>query len=410
VRCLTGGSPIGTSGGRGALRSSLVAATVSVLLVAGCGGGGSHDSATGRPASEGGTGAKAAAAGGSIAITPANGAHDVRPDTKVTVQAKAGTITSITVVGSDGTAVPGDVSVDSTTWTAGESLAPGSDYTVTAAVTDRRGRTSQARSVFSTFSVPESKQVKAGSIAPLDGSVVGVAQPLEVGFTSPVGNRAAAQQALQVQTVPEVGGAWYWIDSEHVHYRPHSFWPAGTKVTLHAKIAGVDLGAGRWGATSRTVSFTVGRPQVIRVDVKRLTMTVERDGKAVRRFQVTSGKPGWETRNGIKVVIDKEADKTWTNEAIDAPEHYRLHSDYAMRMTDSGEFIHDAPWSVGNLGRRSASHGCIGMYPSDARWLFQNTIPGDAVVITASPRPYNDLGNRYADWNVPWSTWSKGNA
>jgi lipoprotein-anchoring transpeptidase ErfK/SrfK len=218
------------------------------------------------------------------------------------------------------------------------------------------------------------------------------------------------QRALRVETKPAVKGAWYWIDDDHVHYRPANFWPAGTKVTLHAEITGVDAGDGLWGAADRTRSFTIGRQQIIRVDVVKKRLTVEQSGKKLKTFPVSTGKKGWETRNGIKVVMEKVTHKKWTNEAIDAPEQYTLFSAYAMRMTNSGEFIHDAPWNVGNIGAANTSHGCVGMYPRDMAWLYGRTIPGDAVIVTGSPRRYTEIWNRYMDWNVPWRTWSAGNA
>ena len=403
---------VGSWEGRGLGRRPvrvIAAALAAAMIVVGCGGGGSHDSAAG-PAGEKREPAKSSAAPASATVTPADGASGVRPDTTVRINAMGGTLTSVTVIDGDGTAVSGAISTDSTRWTATALLAPGSRYTVRAAVTDAHGRTVRSTASFSTLKVPRDKQLKASSIAPLAGSVAGVAQPLAVGFNAPVSNRAAVQNALRVESTPPVRGAWYWIDSEHVHFRPQAFWPAGTKVTLRAQIQGVDAGNGRWGAANRTISYTIARRQIINVDVKSLRMTVERSGKVIKRFRVTSGKRGWETRNGVKVVMDKVTDKTWTNESIDAPEEYELHSDWAMRMTDSGEFIHDAPWSLGNLGERSASHGCVGMRPADAKWLFANTLIGDPIVVTGSPRPYNDLANRYADWNVPWAKWSAGNA
>jgi lipoprotein-anchoring transpeptidase ErfK/SrfK len=305
--------------------------------------------------------------------------------------------------------LPGDTSVDSTRWTASARLRPSGRYEVRVVAVDAKGGTTQTTGAFRTLDPPRARQLKAASVSPLDGSVVGVAQPLVVGFNHPVRDRAAVQKALTVTTVPPVQGAWYWIDDDHVHYRPRQFWPAGTKVTLDAKLAGIDAGGGYWGAADRTVSYAVGRQQVINIDVARLRLTVTRGGRALRSFRVTSGKPGWETRGGIKVVMEKVIDKTWTNEEIDAPEDYTLHSDHALRMTNSGEFIHDAPWSLGNLGRRSASHGCVGMRPADARWLYANTIVGDAIVVTGSPRRYGPLWNRYGDWNLDWPTWSAGN-
>jgi lipoprotein-anchoring transpeptidase ErfK/SrfK len=376
-----------------------------LVLLPGCGG-------TARPqaAPTGSASPTAASPKATITVTPPAGTGSVRPDTTVEVAVAGGALTQVTVQDSDGAALPGGVSADGSRWTASARLRPGADYTVRVTAVNPDGTTAGARATFSTLRVRDGRRLKASSVSPLAGSTVGVAHPLVVGFNHPVRDRAAVQRALRVRTTPAVAGGWFWIDDEHVHYRPREFWPAGTRVTLSADLTGVDAGGGYWGAASRTVSYQIGRRQVLRIDVKRLRMTVERGGRAVRAFRVTSGKPGWETRNGTKVLMEKIRDKTWTNDEISAPEEYTLHSEYAMRMTNSGEFIHDAPWSLGNLGRRSASHGCVGMRPGDARWLYRNTMVGDAVVVTGSPRPYGAIWNRYADWNVPWSTWSAGNA
>jgi hypothetical protein len=107
--------------------------------------------------------------------------------------------------------------------------------------------------------------------------------------------------------------------------------------------------------------------------------------------------------------MEKVLNKHWTNAAIDAPEHYSLYSAHAMRMTNSGEFIHDAPWNTGNIGEANTSHGCVGMTVSDMDWLYDHTLVGDAVVVTGSPKPYTEIYNRYQDWNVSWSKWQTGN-
>jgi lipoprotein-anchoring transpeptidase ErfK/SrfK len=108
--------------------------------------------------------------------------------------------------------------------------------------------------------------------------------------------------------------------------------------------------------------------------------------------------------------MEKVRHKKWTNDAIQAPEDYTLFSDYAMRMTNSGEFIHDAPWNTGNIGSANTSHGCVGLRPADMAWLYRQTIVGDPVIVTGSPKKYTELWNRYMDWNVPWPKWSAGNA
>jgi len=346
----------------------------------------------------------------SIDVVPGDGVTDVRPDAKIKVVSERGTLSAVNVEAEDGTSVAGALDVARTAWTSSGKLSLDTTYTVSIDAVDEQGQSVSETSTFSTLDVPESKQLKASRISPLDGWTVGVAQPLVVGFNHPVKDRARVQKALRVTTKPEVAGAWYWIDDQYVHYRPKKFWPAGTKVTLDAEISGVPGGNGLWGAADRTVSFTIGRQQIIRVDVVNKRLTVQRNGKTVRTFPVSTGKKGWETRDGTKVIMEKVTNKKWTNDAIDAPEEYTLYSKYAMRMTNSGEFVHDAPWNVGNIGSANTSHGCVGMYPRDMAWLFSRTIVGDPVIVTGSPRKYTEIWNRYMDWNVPWSTWSAGNA
>jgi lipoprotein-anchoring transpeptidase ErfK/SrfK len=350
-----------------------------------------------------------------VTVQPSDGAAGVRPDTKVSVASRHGTLTAVKVVDEDGEVLPGALTADRTSWQASANLAPGTTYTVSVQASGDEGDTGDTatvsrRSTFSTLTLPRSRQLKAYSISPLDGWTVGIAQPLVVGFNHPVKNRKNVQDALRVETRPAVRGAWYWIDDEHVHYRPAKFWPAGTRVTLHAELTGVDAGGGYWGVQDRTRSFRIGRAQIIRVDVVKKRLSVVRNGKTLRTFPVSTGKRGWETRNGIKVIMEKVTHKKWTNESIQAPEEYTLFSAYAMRMTNSGEFIHDAPWNVGNIGAANTSHGCVGLYPRDMAWLFPRTMTGDPVVVVGSPRKYTEIWNRYMDWNVPWRTWAAGNA
>ena len=47
-----------------------------------------------------------------------------------------------------------------------------------------------------------------------------------------------------------------------------------------------------------------------------------------------------------------------------------------MRLTWGGEFIHAAPWSVGQ-GNTNVSHGCVNMSDGNAAWLFAITHIGD---------------------------------
>ncbi len=91
--------------------------------------------------------------------------------------------------------------------------------------------------------------------------------------------------------------------------------------------------------------------------------------------------------------MGKEYNKKMTNEMIGAKEDYSLVAQYAMRITNSGEFLHSAPWNTGYFGRRNASHGCTGMSNGDAGWLYSRTLVGDPVVTTGTSRQM-ELGQR----------------
>jgi lipoprotein-anchoring transpeptidase ErfK/SrfK len=343
-----------------------------------------------------------------LAIYPAYDAADVKPDSTVTVNGTYGRLDEVQVFDSTGTVITGDFSEDRTAWVADRRLAPNESYTVIARGTSEKGAAVSQTSHFNTLKVMAKDQTGSEYMLPPDGSEVGVAQPVVVSFNHSIINREAALQALSIETSEPVEGGWYWIDSREVHWRPKDFWPTGTKVTIKENLVGMDMGNGEWGTSRRESSFTVGREQFIKVDVKRHELTVVRDGKVIKRIDVSTGKPGWETRNGTKVIMEKETGKIWTNDAIDAPENYRLRSSYAMRMTNSGEFIHDATWN-GRIGYANTSHGCVGMGLSDMRWMFDHTIIGDPVITIGSPKKFTDLWNRYQDWNVDWDQWQTGN-
>ena len=107
--------------------------------------------------------------------------------------------------------------------------------------------------------------------------------------------------------------------------------------------------------------------------------------------------------------MGKEYNKKMTNEMIGAKEDYSLTAAYAMRITNSGEFLHSAPWNAGYFGRSNASHGCTGMSTADAAWLISHTLIGDPVITTGTSR-HMELGNGYGDWNLSYKQYHKGSA
>jgi hypothetical protein len=95
--------------------------------------------------------------------------------------------------------------------------------------------------------------------------------------------------------------------------------------------------------------------------------------------------------------------------AIDAPGGYRTDVEYASRLSNSGIFVHAAPWSVRDQGRRNVSHGCLNVSTADAGWFFDNFGRGDVVEVTHAGPPL-EVWDGFGDWNESWADWLAGSA
>ena len=218
-----------------------------------------------------------------------------------------------------------------------------------------------------------------------------------------------------------VPGRWAWQDARTIVYRPTGFWPGHSTITITSSLDSANLGvAGAStlvGSTTlgATYSFKTARSLVGRVDGKTDIMNVYVDGEKVKSFKISLGGPDWRTRNGVKVIsTKKEPQKTYTSQALGltAPEdQYSLDAKWNTRLTPSGEFIHSAPWATGRLGKYNGSHGCTNMFEDNAKWIFDNTIPGDVFIYTntlgETAAPGNGSGGL---WNIPWTSWVRKSA
>ncbi|GAA4822425.1 L,D-transpeptidase [Tomitella cavernea] len=233
-------------------------------------------------------------------------------------------------------------------------------------------------------------------ITPSEGAVVGVAQPIIINFPAPVGDRAAAERAMRVTTDNGVTGAFHWFGDSQVRWRPENLWPAHTQVTVEA------------GDAVR--HFTIGDALIATADDATKTITVTRDGQVVRTMPTSMGKPGHETPNGIYTVGESFRtmimDSSTYGVPIDAPEGYRLEVEYATRMSNSGIFLHAAPWSVGAQGNTNVSHGCLNVSTADAKWFFENAKPGDPVIVVNTQGGQLNGHDGLTDFSMPWGTWA----
>jgi lipoprotein-anchoring transpeptidase ErfK/SrfK len=184
-------------------------------------------------------------------------------------------------------------------------------------------------------------------------------------------------------------------------------------VAVKVAINGLAAGKDTYGKADLSGGFTVGNALTMKADLKSHQMTVTINGAVARTIPITGGKPGYETRSGTKVIIEKNAERVMdaatTGVSADDPDYYKVTVKYAMRETWSGEFVHAAPWSVGSQGRANVSHGCIGMSTANAQWLFNQAKVGDPITVTGTGRAL-DRGNGWTDWNISFEEFVKGSA
>ena len=345
-----------------------------------------------------------------------NGARNVKVDTVITVKADWGTLTKVKLSYTNidrrgrkqqGT-VAGKLSEDRTSWTASDRLEPSATYKLISAGQNWVNQPNTKTTTFHTHRLTLDQQTYP-QLYPLKGSQVGIGMPVVLTFDVPVKNKRAFEKNLLVKASPAQEGTWHWYSSKEVRYRPKNFWKPGTKVSVTANINGLYAGNGIYGQNSTKTHFTVGRSQITKINLSTHVAKVYRNGKFVRSIAVSGGKPGWQTRSGIKLIMDKLYVTRMTNQMIGAREEYDFRVKYAMRITSSGEFLHAAPWNAGYFGRYNASHGCVGMSTGNAAWLFSRTLIGDPVITTGTRRGM-EYGNGYSDWNMSYAKYKKGSA
>lgn len=345
-----------------------------------------------------------------VTASPVAGAKNVRPTTPVVVSATKGTLTAVHVVDAKGRGLVGTLDATKHTWTASKLLRFDTPYVITATAVDKA---KVATTFTSSFQTLKPKAKLHTSVSPLRGSTVGVGMPIIVTLSAPVTDRAAVEKALVVQNSAGVEGRWSWKSPTQLQYRPQDYWPADTRITFDVKLTGVDAGKNVWGDETRTIAFRTGSAMISTVDVKAKRLTVTRNGKVLRVIPVTTGKAGFLTRGGIKVISEKYRSKIMDaatgGTSKDSPDYYRLKVQYALRVTWSGEFLHAAPWSVHSQGQVNVSHGCVGMSMADGKWFYDQSKIGDVVKVVNSSRKLED-GNGWTAWNIPWSTWVAGSA
>jgi lipoprotein-anchoring transpeptidase ErfK/SrfK len=347
----------------------------------------------------------------SLTIFPRAGTTDAAPTLPVSVTAGSGRLTKVVLTGPDGRAVPGKFDAGAKRWRSRGVLVLGTTYSVTATAAGTVGAPVTSKASFRTLA-PLGRV--AATVFPANGMIVGVAQPIVVRFDHSIdteSSRAAVLSHLVVHESRPVAGGWHWFSPHELHFRPQQLWPTGEQVTLDANLEGWDAGGDLWGTGSRHEIFAIGPSHVSVANLATDLMTVSENGKVIAIYPFSGGRPTDPTMNGMHVVMDKENVVRMISSSngvpVDSPDGYDelVYSD--VHISDTGEYVHAAPWSVNSQGRTNVSHGCINLSPENALTFLGFSRVGDLVEVIGGPRPAVAGDHGVMDWGTPWPDWTK---
>ncbi|MFB7368787.1 Ig-like domain-containing protein [Streptomyces sp. NPDC056222] len=344
-----------------------------------------------------------------ISVSP-TGANAEAGKPVVVTLAEGERLQQVSVTDSKGGRLEGKVAADGKSWTSSRKATPGTAYAVEA-------RDSAGGSAKAEFSTAAPEKVNKLTLAPGKNTTVGIAQPLSIVFDHPVKNKAEVEKHLKVTTSNNTEGSWGWMQDwsgkDRVDWRPKEYWKAGTKVTLDADLSGTDSGTGGWFVRDYTTTFSIGRNQLVKVDLDNHRLTLLRDGQVVEDVPMSAGTPGGEKASwrGKTVLMSKEGTINMRSETVGLGDAYDKMVDYSMRLTWSGMYAHAAPWNAAYFGSANRSSGCIGMSDANARTVYDAVQVGDPFEITGSDaKGTQALNNGYGEWNLSWSEWQRKSA
>jgi lipoprotein-anchoring transpeptidase ErfK/SrfK len=350
-----------------------------------------------------------------LVVALQNAQGQVPWDQPLRLVAEHAAITSTSVTGPGGQALPGHATADGSEWRSSNTLEPLETYTVHVAYQDLRGKshTDDLKVL-----VADSEKHLRPVLNPAMSAVVGIGQPAIVTFnrTVPDSEKADVERRLTISTSPSVEGSWHWISGTEIHWRPQNYWVPGTTVTFGVNLAHLYLGDGVWGERdAHTATYRIGDSHVSKVDVKNHSMQVFANGKLVKTFKISAGREDkWPTMGGVHIALDKAPTVIMDSATVgiprNSPDGYYETVKWDVRISNGGAFVHSAPWSVADQGNTNVSHGCVNLAPSDAEWFYNFSQRGDIIDIFNTPRQPVRWDAGTADWNMSWADWLAGSA
>jgi lipoprotein-anchoring transpeptidase ErfK/SrfK len=373
----------------------------------------SHDNtnATDASTTKGGTPSYSSSAlAAAVQFDPTRNAVGVAPDGQIHVASHLGHLTDVQVTSATGAPISGQLSESGATWLSNSGLLSGTTYAIAAKVAFG-DVSATATSTFRTLAPP----VTVGAtVFPSNGIVVGIAQPIVVRFDHDITSTAAKERVIshfQIVESRAVAGGWHWFSNRELHFRPKSYWPVGETVAIGTDLDGWDAGNGMWGSGAQLGRFTVGDSHIALANLATDQMTVTSNGRVVAVYPISGGRPKYPTMDGTHIVLDRESVVHMVSSTngipVNSPDGYDEFVYADVHISDSGEYVHAAPWSVSSQGRTNVSHGCINLSPADAYAFLGFSRVGDVVQVVGSPRPAAAGDHGVMDWTTPWNQWTQ---
>ena len=343
-----------------------------------------------------------------LTISPADGSQGVLPGAPVVIGAKNGKVREVTVATAAGP-VRGYLAANGI-WRSAEPLATGTHYTVTVTAVGSDQKKISASASFQTIKPRQTFTARITTLgtdpnisSEIAARQFGVGIPITIMFSRPVADKAALERAIDLRTSRPVVGAWNWQDDKTVIFRPRQYWPQDTTVTVNGNFDGVQAAPGVYGSRDVHLNFSIGPSLIVVASTSAHYMRVYYKNRLFGRWPISTGRPGMDTPDGTYVTTFKNNPQRMIGPGYDelVP--------WSVDFTYSGDFIHDAYWSVGEQGSVNVSHGCINTSPGHAEIYYKIEEPGDPVTVTGSPAA-GTPGNGWTEWFASWTQWLHGSA
>jgi lipoprotein-anchoring transpeptidase ErfK/SrfK len=346
-----------------------------------------------------------AASGRTAMVRPgASTLVDARPDLGISVIARHGGLSDVSVTTAAGKSVPGSFTSGVSAWHTTWALAPSQAYQVTATAVNSQGKRTATTGSFRTL---QPAHTFSATVALGAGVNYGVGMPIIVTFSQPIVNKAAVERAFEIYSSKVVTGAWYWMSNDTMWFRTKKYWPAHTKVSFTAHLDGVQAAPGVYGTQDLSQHFRIGNSLVVIASTATHYMKVGYQGKFKGSWPISTGTPGDDTPNGHYLSFDEgnpvDMDSASFGVMPGSPGYYNVEVYDSVKFTFSGDYVHSAPWSVGEQGYVNVSHGCVNVAPGNAAWYYDHSVLGDPITIVGSP-----LAGTWGDgWTIWFLSWPK---